>query len=57
MKQMDRDKLKLLIRNLELIIDALKVEIYSDISTSKETTEPKTLSPIEDYDEIFDDEY
>ena len=27
---MDRDKLKLIVRNLELLVEALKSEVYSD---------------------------
>lgn len=28
---MDKEKLKLIIRNLELLVDSLKSEVYSDI--------------------------
>lgn len=51
---MDKDKLKLITRNLELLVDALKVEIYSDTEAymAPETTKNKYL----DYDEIFDDD-
>lgn len=51
---MDKDKLKLIVRNLELLLDSLKAEIYSDIPayTSKETMRKR---PILDYDEIFED--
>jgi hypothetical protein len=27
---MDKDKLKLIVRNLELLVDSLKAEVYSD---------------------------
>ncbi len=53
---MDKEKLKLIVRNLELLVDSLKEEIYSD-------TQLKSYSPvtkqITDYDEIFyeDDGY
>jgi hypothetical protein len=47
---MDKEKLKLIVRNLELLIDSLKVEIYSDTSASKA---PKRV--IDDYDEIFEE--
>ena len=51
---MDKDKLKLIVRNLELLVDSLKVEIYSDVSAY---TNPKvTKRPVLDYDEIFDDD-
>ena len=50
---MNREKVKLIIRNMELLLDSLKVEIYSDSSESLK--EPKRI--ITDYDEIFEDEY
>lgn len=51
---MDKDKLKLITRNLELLVDALKVEIYSDTEAymAPENSKNKYL----DYDEIFDDD-
>jgi hypothetical protein len=52
---MDKDKLKLITRNLELLVDSLKAELYSDVSLYKETEETK--DSITDYDEIFDDWY
>ena len=54
MKQMDRDKLKLIIRNMELLVDGLKAEVYSDISSYK--TQEHKVSPITDYDELYDAE-
>ena len=53
---MDRDKLKLLVRNLELLVDSLKAEVYSDVSAYQKYTEPEVRKrPILDYDEIFED--
>jgi hypothetical protein len=51
---MDREKLKLIVRNLELLVDSLKAEIYSDVSAYK-PKEPMGKRPILDYDEIFED--
>jgi hypothetical protein len=48
---MDKERLKLIVRNLELLVDSLKAEIYSDVSAYKT---PK--KSIVDYDEIFDDD-
>ena len=54
---MDKEKLKLIIRNLELLIDSLKVEIYSDVSAYSISAESKLIQkPVLDYDEIFDDD-
>jgi len=50
---MDKDKLKLIVRNLELLIDYLKTEIYSDVqSYTFDEIKPREL----DYDEIFEDD-
>jgi hypothetical protein len=50
---MNKDKLKLIVRNLELLIDSLKAEIYSDASSYRyDDIQPKGV----DYDEIFEDD-
>jgi hypothetical protein len=51
---MDREKLKLIVRNLELLVDSLKAEIYSDASAYT-PMKPMEKRPILDYDEIFED--
>ena len=51
---MDREKLKLIVRNLELLVDSLKAEIYSDVSAYT-PMKPMRKKPILDYDEIFED--
>ena len=49
---MDRDKLKMIIRNMELTLDALKAEVYSDVQAYKfDDIKPREL----DYDEVFED--
>ena len=30
---MDRDKLKLMVRNLELLVDDIKAEVFSDVES------------------------
>ena len=53
---MDKDKLKLIVRNLELLVDSLKAEVYSDVSAYQPYTEAEVRKrPILDYDEIFED--
>jgi hypothetical protein len=50
---MNKDKLKIIVRNLELLVDSLKAEIYSDVSTYRyDDARPKEL----DYDEVFEDD-
>tara|TARA_B100000035_G_scaffold196086_1_gene167535 strand:- start:1406 stop:1573 length:168 start_codon:yes stop_codon:yes gene_type:complete len=47
---MDREKLKLIVRNLESLVDCLKSEVYSDVDAYKEN-----LATITDYDEVYDE--
>ena len=49
---MDRDKLKLIVKNLKLLVESLESEVYSDVSAYKY----KGTAPISDYDEIWDDD-
>ena len=53
---MDKDKLKLIIRNMELLVDALKAEVYSDVSAYSTTVDRSKLPAMTDYDEIYDDD-
>ena len=49
---MNKDKLKLIVRNLELLVDSLKTELYSDVPSYQfDDIQPKDL----DCDEIFED--
>ena len=51
---MERDKLKLIGRNLELLVDALKAEVYSDVDAYKNSKAFESQST--DYDELYDDD-
>jgi len=50
---MNRDKLKLIVKNLELLISSLKEEIYSDPSSYRYED---TTNRVVDYDEVFEDD-
>ena len=52
---MERDKLKLIVRNLELLVDSLKAEVYSDTQSYLNYEKIKE-SILHDYDEIFEDD-
>ena len=54
---MDKEKLKLIVRNLKLLVDTLESEVYSDDDayTNKEVPAFSTPRSI-DYDELFDDD-
>ena len=51
---MEKDKLKLIVRNMELLLDALKAEVYSDVDAYKNSDAFK--NPPSDYDELYDDD-
>jgi uncharacterized protein VirK/YbjX len=53
---MDKEKIKLIIRNMELLLDSLKGEILSDGQPYKYRYDD--IRPQEvDYDEIFGEDY
>jgi len=56
---MDKERLKLIVRNLELLVDGLKAEVYSDpdayMNKAENFDDPAHYS-ITDYDEVFDDD-
>ena len=49
---MDRDKLKLMVRKLELLVDDIKAEVFSDVGAY--VAPPPSIS--QDYDEILEDD-
>ena len=49
-----REKLKLIVRNLKLLVDALESEVYSDVDAYNNSKAFAT--PLNDYDEFFDDD-
>ena len=49
---MDRDKLKLMVRKLELLVDDIKAEVFSDVESY--VAPPPSIS--QDYDEILEDD-
>ena len=50
---MDKERLKLIVRNLELLVDGLKAEVYSDVDAYKPKEVPSRKL---DYDEVFEDD-
>ena len=52
---MDKERLKLIVRNLELLVDSLKAEVYSDKDAYMQPQSEKR-SANHDYDEIWDDD-
>jgi uncharacterized protein VirK/YbjX len=53
LQKMDKERIQLIVRNLELLIDSLKAEIYSDVESYRyDDVQPMHV----DYDEIFEDD-
>jgi len=56
---MDKERLKLIVKNLESLVECLKTEVYSDIdlytSTQENFDDPRS-NYIIDYDEVFEDD-
>lgn len=54
---MDKEKLKLIIRNLESLVECLKSEVYSDVDLYKQEPQYEEIAPyLTDYDEVFYDD-
>ena len=53
---MDKEKLKLLISNLEMLLDELKSEVYSDVDVYKPPQYEQISKHLTDYDEVFYDD-
>ena len=51
---MDKEKLKLIVRNLKQIVDALESEVLSDVDAYK--YDNYTNQILTDYDEVFEDD-
>ena len=54
---MDRDKLKIMIKDLKNVVNALECEIYSDEeSYTLKLDYDEIVNQITDYDEVFEDD-
>ena len=54
---MERDKLKLIVRNLKLLVEALESEVYSNVDAYKaENFDDPANYYLTDYDEVFNDD-
>lgn len=53
---MEKEKLKLIVRNLELLVESLKSEVYSDTTSYIPPKGEDRVTPLSDYDEVFDDD-
>jgi len=53
---MEKERLKLIVRNLELLVDSLKAEVYSDVDAYKKSVDKSQFPGMKDYDEVFNDD-
>jgi|TARA_B100000073_G_C23575355_1_gene509980 hypothetical protein len=53
---MEKEKLKLIVRNLESLVECLKSEVYSDVDAYKPMEYDQIAPHISDYDEVFYDD-
>ena len=51
---MDKTKLKLIVKNLKLLVDSLESEVHSDIDAYKYDNYKELTPQLNDYDEVFD---
>ena len=54
--KMDKTKLKLIVKNIKLLVDSLESEVLSDIDAYKYDNWKELTPRINDYDEVFDDD-
>ena len=54
MDTLQKERLKLIVRNLKSLVDALESEVYSDVNAYQNST--ALAGKITDYDEVFDDD-
>ena len=53
---MDKERLKLIVRNLKLLVDSLESEVYSDVDAYQYQTYKDVTPQLTDYDEVFIDD-
>jgi len=53
---MNRDKLKIIIKNMELLTQSLKEEVYADTSAYEYSELSPQIKELTDYDEVYDDD-
>ena len=53
---MDKEKIKLIVQNLESLVECLKAELDSDVDEYKPPQYEEISQHISDYDEVFYDD-
>ena len=53
---MDKEKLKVMVKDLKNVVNALECEIYSDTEAYNANLKYEDILQLNDYDEIFEDD-
>ena len=53
---MNKDKLKLIVQNLKSLVELLESEVYSDADAYLKIEQGNINLPIDDYDEVWEDD-
>ena len=53
---MDKERLKLIVRNLKLLVDSLESEVHSDVEAYKNYDLGPGIADYDEDDEVFDDD-
>ena len=56
MDDLKRQRLKLIVRNLKQLLDALESEVFSDVDAYRYENYKELNPTLDDYDEVFDDD-
>ena len=56
MEDLKKERLKLIVRNMKLLLDSLEAEVFSDGDAYSYENYKQTNPKIDDYDEVFDDD-
>ena len=56
MEDLKKERLKLIVRNMKLLLDSLESEVFSDVDAYRYENYKELNPTINDYDEVFDDD-
>ncbi len=56
MEDLKKERLKLIVRNMKLLLDSLESEVFSDVDAYRYENYKEMNPTINDYDEVFDDD-
>ena len=56
MEDLKKERLKLIVRNMKLLLDSLESEVFSDVDAYSYENYKQMNPTIDDYEEVFDDD-